>query len=143
DETDRARLDDGAFLDERLEDTAGFALHPVAGDDGRAEAGKPHLARRVDRGFTDAVGLKGEIRFQHGRSFRWVNLSRVCLAIEPNVRASIRAITLKSPRVLLVRPARLRATAFASATPPCPWCLKHSNPRPLMRRLRLLRRCSV
>ena len=59
--TKRNRLgfDDGAFLDQRLERAAGFGLHPVAGDDGGAEAREPDLARGRDGGFADAIGLKG------------------------------------------------------------------------------------
>ncbi len=32
--------------------------------------GKPHLTRRVDRGFAKAVGLEVEVGFQHGRFLR-------------------------------------------------------------------------
>ena len=46
DETHGLRFDDGAFLDEGLEHVASFGLHPVAGDDGRAQACEPYLTRR-------------------------------------------------------------------------------------------------
>ena len=46
DEADRPRFDGGAFLDQRAEHVAGFALRPVAGHDGGAQARRARLGAR-------------------------------------------------------------------------------------------------